>query len=105
MVTTKNTAVLRIVVFIAGVRISSSFFLGGKLITPSRGGSEHNAIEANVSMITLIHSSCSTVNGALTPKSNGPRKAMVNALTLMVSWNWMNRWMFSYSDRPHLTAL
>ncbi len=30
---------------------------------------------------------------------------MVRALTLIVSWNWMKRWMFSYSDRPHCTAL
>ena len=56
-------------------------------------------------MMTLIHSSCSTVNGGLTPNSNGPRKAIVRALTLIVSWNWMKRWMFSYSERPQWTAL
>ncbi len=72
----------------------SSRRFGGRRITPSRGGSEQSAIDANVSMMTLIHSSCSTVNGGLTPK-NGPRKAMVRALTLIVNWNWMKRWMFS----------
>ena len=30
---------------------------------------------------------------------------MPSAATLMVSWNRMNRWMFSYSDRPQRTAL
>ena len=38
----------------------------------------HSAIAANVSMMTLIHSSCSTVNGGLTPR-NGPRNAIVSA--------------------------
>ena len=89
---------------IGRVRMFSSRRLGGRCISPGRGGSEHRAIDANVSMMTLIHSSCRTVNGGLTPK-NGPRKAMVRALTLIVSWNWMKRWMFSYSDRPQWTAL
>jgi hypothetical protein len=72
----------------------SSLRFGGIRIRPDRGGSEHSAIAANVSMITLIHKSCSTVNGGRTPK-NGPKNAIVSALTLIVSWNWMNRWMFS----------
>ena len=33
----------------------SSRRLGGRRITPGRGGSEHRAIDANVSMMTLIH--------------------------------------------------
>src|SRR5262245_20207161 len=84
--TMKKTAVERIVFIIAGVRMFSSLRLGGRFITPARGGSEHSAIEANVSMMTLIHNSCRTVKGGRTPK-NGPRKAIVRALTLMVNWN------------------
>jgi hypothetical protein len=44
--------------------------------------------------MTLIQSNCSTVKGGLTPR-NGPRNAINNADTLMVSWNWIKRWMFS----------
>ena len=39
---------------------------------PVRGGSEHRAIDANVSMMTLIHSSCSTVNGGLDAEERIP---------------------------------
>src|SRR5262245_36802968 len=74
--TTKNAAVLKMVTSIGLVRMFSSLRLGGNNITPSRGGSEHSAIDANVSMITLIQSNCSTVKGGSMLK-NGPRKAMV----------------------------
>src|SRR5205823_7578043 len=92
--TTKNAAVVKMVVSIGLVTILSSRRFGFIFISPSRGGSEQSAIDANVSMITLIHSNMSTVNGGLIPR-NGPRNAMVRALTLIVSWNWMKRWMFS----------
>ena len=59
--------------------------------TPGRGGSEHKAIDANVSMITLIQSNCNTVNGALTLKNRIPRNVIARALTLIVNWNWMKR--------------
>src|SRR5207253_1991150 len=84
--TTKNPAVVKIVLTIAGVRMFSSFFLGGTRMTLSRGGSLHRAIDANVSMMTLIHNNCNTVNGGFTPK-NGPRNAITSALTLIVNWN------------------
>src|SRR5262245_1670133 len=100
----KNAAVEKIVPNIGRVRMLSSRRLGGSRISPGRGGSEQSAIAANVSMMTLIHKSCKIVNGGFTPKK-GPRNAIARALTLMVSWNWMNRWMFSYSDRPQWTAL
>src|SRR5258708_3964879 len=74
--TMKNAAVDTIVVIIAGVRIFSSLRLGGRLITPARGGSEHSAIDANVSMITLIHNSSTTVNEHPIPQ-NTPRNPTI----------------------------
>ena len=53
-----------------------------------------SAIDANVSMITLIHRSCKIVNGGRMLK-NGPRSAIARALTLIVNWNCRKRWMFS----------
>ena len=64
--TTKNAAVMKMVPTIAGVTMLSSRLLGGSRIRPGRGGSLHRAMEAKVSMMTLIQSSCSTVNGAST---------------------------------------
>ena len=71
----------------SGMLSSRLLGLAGAKSAVSRAGSEQRAIDANVSMITLIHSNCSTVNGALTPNSMGPRNATARALTLIVSWN------------------
>ena len=57
-----------------------------------------------MSMIRFTHSIWMTVRGSLTPM-NGPSRATPRAATLIVSWNRMNRWMFSYRDRPQRTAL
>ena len=74
MTTTKNAAVPKIVTSIGRVRMFSSRRLGGRRITPSRGGSEQSAIDAKVSMMTLIHSSCSTVNGGLHAERTVPER-------------------------------
>src|SRR5262245_27594157 len=85
MTTTKNPAVTKMVFTNGGLRMFSSRRFGFCFMTPGRGGSEHNAIDANVSMITLIHKSCSTVNGALTLNNKMPRNVIARALTLIVS--------------------
>lgn len=94
MTPTKNPAVTKMLPRMAGVRMLSPRCFGGTFINPGRGASEQSAIAAKVSMMTLIHSNWSTVNGGLNPRI-GPSRAITRALTLMVSWNWMNRWMFS----------
>lgn len=54
-------------------------------------------------MIRFTHSICVTVRGDSVPRK-APMSTMRQAATLMVIWNTMNRWMFRYRERPHMTA-
>ena len=75
------------------VMIKSSRWRGLSRITSAEGGREANAIAAKVSIIRLTHSICVTVSGDLVP-INEPRKTIRQALTLMVIWKRMKRWIF-----------
>ena len=75
----KKPAVERIVRCMSRVKMLSSLRFGLRSMRPGRGGSEQSAIDANVSMMTLIHKSCRIVNGGFTPKK-GPRNAIAKAL-------------------------
>jgi len=58
----KKLAVMKIVPDIAGVKIFRRASWAGRS-SRRRGRLEHNAIDAKVSMMTLIHNSCMHVNG------------------------------------------
>ena len=77
--------------------------LGLRFITSGLGGSEAKAPAANVSMMRFTHNICVTVIGSSEPNKE-PSSTIIKAATLMVSWNRMNRWMFWYTERPHITA-
>ena len=74
------------------VMMKSSRWRGLLFITSGEGGREANAIAAKVSIMRLTHSICVTVSGEAVPR-NEPKKTMRQALTLMVIWKRMKRWM------------
>ena len=54
-------------------------------------------------MIRLTHNIWVTVIGSSEPNRE-PSNTMIKAATLMVNWNRMKRWIFWYTERPHMTA-
>src|SRR5512145_1886704 len=87
-----------------GVMIFASCDTGVRFMRPAWGASEQSAKAARVSMMILIQRIWMMVKGSGYPRS-GAMKTRMQAQKLMVSWKRMNRWIFSYSDRPHQTAL
>ena len=51
----------------------------------------------------FIHSICVTVSGDSVP-IKAPISTIRHAVTFTVSWKSKKRWMFWYSERPHITA-
>lgn len=45
-----------------------------------------------------------TVFSGTSPEETAAMTFIAIAATLIVSWNWMNFWIFAYTDRPHLTT-
>ena len=85
------------------VMIKLSVDLGRSCITSLEGANDAKAMAAKVSMIRLIHKICVTVNGSSVP-NNDPPNTNNNAVTFTTSWKKRNRWIFLYSERPHITA-
>ena len=88
---------------IDGEIIESVSLRGFSFKTSFDGGSEASASAAKVSIMRFTQSICVTVSGDSVPR-NAPTSTIRQADTLMVIWNVMNRWMFLYSERPHITA-
>ena len=85
------------------VMMNASLLRGFSSITSREGGSEASAIAASVSMMRFTHSICVMVSGISVPMKP-PKSASNRAATLTMSWKKMKRWMFLYSERPHITA-
>jgi len=91
--------------FIIGLlMINAVLDLGFSFITLIDGGSDANAIAAKVSIIRFTHSIWVTVSGDLIPGMKAPTSTIRHAATFTVIWNSMNRWIFWYNERPHITA-
>lgn len=45
-----------------------------------------------------------TVFKGTSPEDTAATTLITRAATFTVSWNWMNFWMFAYTERPHLTT-
>ena len=54
-------------------------------------------------MMRFIHNICVTVRGDSVPMK-APHRTRKQAVTFTVSWNRRKRWIFWYSERPHITA-
>ena len=86
------------------VMMGSPLRRGFSSITSLLGGSEASASAAKVSMIRFTHSICVTVSAGCSLKNEHMPTSRL-AATLTVSWKRMNRCMFLYNERPHITAL
>ena len=70
--------------------INAVLDLGFSFITLIDGGSDANAIAANVSIIRFTHSIWVTVSGDLIPGMKAPTSTIRHAATFTVIWNMFN---------------